>query len=88
MLLSFVRFCTICFLKCTKKLGGCEFLIFMLKLSYFLDLFGIRGGPPSVIHVMADELQKCKAVLEVRNNVVVSYGPFPSFIIAFLSIRK
>ena len=60
----------------------------MLKLSYFLDLFGIRGGPPSVIHVMADELQKCKAVLEVRNNVVVSYGPFPSFFIAFFSIRK
>jgi phosphorylase kinase alpha/beta subunit len=30
-----------------------------------LDLFGIRGGPSSVIHVMADELQKCKAVLEV-----------------------
>ena len=30
-----------------------------------LDLFGIRGGPASVIHVMADELQKCKAVLEV-----------------------
>ena len=31
-----------------------------------LDLFGIRGGPSSVSHVMADELQKCKAVLEVN----------------------
>lgn len=30
------------------------------------DLFGARGGPSSVIHVMADEVQKCHAVLEVR----------------------
>lgn len=30
-----------------------------------LDLFGIRGGSPSVIHVNSDELQKCKAVLQV-----------------------
>ena len=29
-----------------------------------LDLFGARGGPHSVIHVMADEVQKCRAVLQ------------------------
>ncbi|XP_046394617.1 probable phosphorylase b kinase regulatory subunit alpha isoform X3 [Ischnura elegans] len=29
-----------------------------------LDLFGARGGPSSVIHVLADEAQKCQAVLE------------------------
>lgn len=30
-----------------------------------LDLFGARGGPTSVIHVLADEAQKCQAVLLV-----------------------
>lgn len=30
-----------------------------------LDLFGARGGPYSVIHVLADEAQKCQAVLQV-----------------------
>lgn len=30
-----------------------------------LDLFGARGGPYSVIHVLADEAQKCRAVLQV-----------------------
>ena len=29
------------------------------------DLFGARGGPMSVIHVLADDTQKCQAVLEV-----------------------
>ncbi|XP_043489476.1 probable phosphorylase b kinase regulatory subunit alpha isoform X1 [Polistes fuscatus] len=29
-----------------------------------LDLFGARGGPTSVIHVLADEAQKCQAVLQ------------------------
>jgi phosphorylase kinase alpha/beta subunit len=29
-----------------------------------LDLFGGRGGPSSVIHVLADEAQKCHAVLQ------------------------
>lgn len=29
-----------------------------------LDLFGGRGGPSSVIHVLTDEAQKCHAVLE------------------------
>ncbi|XP_037554298.1 LOW QUALITY PROTEIN: probable phosphorylase b kinase regulatory subunit alpha [Dermacentor silvarum] len=28
-----------------------------------LDLFGVRGGPASVIHVLSDETQKCNAVL-------------------------
>ncbi len=31
-----------------------------------LDLFGARGGPTSVIHVLADEAQKCQAVLQVK----------------------
>lgn len=29
-----------------------------------LDLFGSRGGPQSVIHVLADEIQRCKAILQ------------------------
>lgn len=29
-----------------------------------LDLFGARGGPSSVIHVMADEAQQCQAILQ------------------------
>ncbi|XP_063989272.1 probable phosphorylase b kinase regulatory subunit alpha isoform X1 [Diachasmimorpha longicaudata] len=29
-----------------------------------IDLFGARGGPTSVIHVLADEAQKCQAVLQ------------------------
>lgn len=29
-----------------------------------LDLFGARGGSTSVIHVLADEAQKCQAVLQ------------------------
>ncbi|CAG0900489.1 unnamed protein product, partial [Darwinula stevensoni] len=29
-----------------------------------LDLFGSKGGPASVIHVLADEAQKCQAVLQ------------------------
>lgn len=29
-----------------------------------LDLFGGRGGPASVIHILADEAQKCQAVLQ------------------------
>lgn len=35
-----------------------------------LDLFGARGGPSSVIHVLSDEAQKCQAVLQVlRLNI-------------------
>lgn len=33
-----------------------------------LDLFGARGGPCSVIHVLADEAQKCHAVLQVKTT--------------------
>lgn len=29
-----------------------------------IDLFGARGGPYSVIHVLSDEAQKCQAVLQ------------------------
>ena len=29
-----------------------------------LDLFGVKGGSSSVIHVMSDEIQKCRAVLQ------------------------
>ncbi|XP_050527326.1 probable phosphorylase b kinase regulatory subunit alpha isoform X1 [Daktulosphaira vitifoliae] len=29
-----------------------------------LDLFGARGGPSSVIHILSDEAQKCQAVLQ------------------------
>lgn len=34
-----------------------------------LDLFGARGGPTSVIHVLADEAQKCQAVLLVNSYI-------------------
>ncbi|KAK2083405.1 Phosphorylase b kinase regulatory subunit alpha, skeletal muscle isoform [Saguinus oedipus] len=27
-----------------------------------LDLFGVKGGPQSVIHVLADEVQHCQAM--------------------------
>jgi len=27
-----------------------------------LDLFGARGGPSSVIHVMPDEAQQCQVI--------------------------
>jgi len=30
-----------------------------------LDLFGARGGPFSVIHILSDEAQKCHTVLQV-----------------------
>lgn len=35
-----------------------------LEAMNSLDLFGGRGGPASVIHVLADEAQKCAAVLQ------------------------
>ena len=37
------------------------FKIIELSIS---DLFGVRGSPSSVIHVMSDEIQKCRAVLQ------------------------
>lgn len=36
-----------------------------------LDLFGARGGPTSIIHVLSDEAQKCQAVLQV--NIFILY---------------
>jgi len=49
----------------------CLFCIGMAKAALEaineLDLFGARGGPTSVIHVLADEAQKCQAVLLVSN---------------------
>lgn len=42
-----------------------------------LDLFGARGGPYSVIHVLADEAQKCDAVLQVGGDDVHFYKFFP-----------
>lgn len=33
-----------------------------------LDLFGARGGPFSVIHILSDEAQKCHAVLQVSDD--------------------
>jgi len=36
-----------------------------------LDLFGARGGPFSVIHILSDEAQKCHAVLQVSDNYYV-----------------
>ena len=41
-----------------------------------LDLFGARGGPTSVIHVLADEAQKCQAVLQVKQNLFIQYLRF------------
>lgn len=38
-----------------------------------LDLFGARGGPASVIHVLADEAQKCQAVLQVSQVLLLVY---------------
>lgn len=35
-----------------------------LEAMNSLDLFGGRGGPASVVHVLADEAQKCAAVLQ------------------------
>ena len=31
-----------------------------------LDLFGARGGPSSVIHVMPDEAQQCQVKLMLK----------------------
>lgn len=36
-----------------------------------LDLFGARGGPYSVIHVLTDEAQKCQAVLQVSGRLYI-----------------
>ncbi|KAL3267411.1 hypothetical protein HHI36_011540 [Cryptolaemus montrouzieri] len=54
-----------------------------------LDLFGARGGPYSVIHVLADEAQKCQAVLQSMlpressskeiDSGIISVISFPGF---------
>lgn len=46
-----------------------------------LDLFGARGGPTSVIHVLADEAQKCQAILQVSRKLesILTCSPKPSF---------
>ncbi|CAL4060069.1 unnamed protein product, partial [Meganyctiphanes norvegica] len=54
-----------------------------------LDLFGARGGPASVIHVLADEAQKCQAVLQSMlpresnskevDSALLSVISFPAF---------
>jgi len=40
-----------------------------------LDLFGARGGPFSVIHILSDEAQKCHAVLQVSYDKLLSKIP-------------
>lgn len=42
-----------------------------------LDLFGARGGPCSIIHVLADEAQKCQAVLQVNLSLEIFKLNFP-----------
>ncbi|XP_045480268.1 probable phosphorylase b kinase regulatory subunit alpha isoform X3 [Harmonia axyridis] len=54
-----------------------------------LDLFGARGGPYSVIHILADEAQKCQAVLQSMlpressskeiDSGIISVISFPGF---------
>ena len=38
----------------------CVFSKAALEALNGLDLFGSRGGPQSVIHVLPDEIQRCK----------------------------
>ena len=38
-----------------------------------LDLFGARGGPTSVIHILADEAHKCQAVLQVQADSILVF---------------
>jgi hypothetical protein len=44
-----------------------------------LDLFGARGGPSSIIHVLADEAQKCQAVLQVQAPLGLHFIVHASF---------
>ena len=39
-----------------------------------LNLFGSKGGPTSVVHVLPDEAQKCQAVLEVSPSFLAPMG--------------
>jgi len=49
-----------------------------------LDLFGARGGPFSVIHILSDEAQKCHAVLQVSVFIFIYYEIY----IFCLSVKK
>lgn len=56
-----------------------------------LDLFGARGGPYSIVHVLSDEAQKCQAVLQSMlpressskevDSGILSVLSFPAFAI-------
>lgn len=52
-----------------------------------LDLFGARGGPTSVIHVMPDEAQQCQVrALSVKLTENIVCGMLISFIRTCLSV--
>ncbi|CAG0890432.1 unnamed protein product, partial [Cyprideis torosa] len=63
-----------------------------------LDLFGARGGPSSVIHVLADEAQKCQAVLKSLlpresnskevDSALLSIIGFPAFAVEDVNLIK
>ncbi|GAB6025908.1 hypothetical protein CHUAL_011880 [Chamberlinius hualienensis] len=63
-----------------------------------LDLFGARGGPASVIHVMADEAQKCEAVLQSMlpresnskeiDAALLSIISFPAFAVSDIELVR
>ncbi|XP_064637053.1 phosphorylase b kinase regulatory subunit alpha, liver isoform-like isoform X3 [Lineus longissimus] len=66
-----------------------------------LDLFGARGGPESVIHVLADEPQQCQAVLQSMlpresnskevDSALLSIISFPAFAVedeALISVTR
>ena len=50
-----------------KLTNQLDFVVFILQAAMEalneIDLFGARGGPASVIHVQADMIAKCQAVL-------------------------
>lgn len=52
-----------------------------------LDLFGARGGPASIIHVLADEAQKCQAVLQVNWIFVTLLLHFSNFMLHIFCIN-
>ena len=62
-------------ISCFSNLFFLSFLEGMAKAALEavneLDLFGARGGPTSVIHVLADEAQKCQAVLQVKLTLFI-----------------
>jgi len=48
----------------------CNVLQAALEALNELDLFGARGGPSSVIHVMPDEAQQCQVCDQNENPVL------------------